>query len=255
MKKYLYATALVALSSPALAGGLDNPWERPPLIEPPQSSWTGLYVGAGVTVHTRRTTTVTEVPEGYEKSCVSGGSGHSDQKCQITAYDWNNSPEVRGLREVSSPWNKPGLRADGDPGEVVRYMSGYSGIWLNDQPSFTFTSDNPDQPGGSRGATQSVSQVFTDLITIDETEQVTATGFVRYLHDAGAIVFGVEAGHNGMDLYGEGQVGVDMGNLLTYAGYGTEGASVGADVRVTEGLFVGAKYADGRPEARIMVRF
>lgn len=261
MKSLKIAAVLIAAScTPAAADGPGGPWERTP-VETPRFSWSGFMFGAGISVRKRTDTTTTTVTDGYTRTCVSGGSGHSDQKCQVSSHDWENSPEIQALRDVNSPWNKSGLRNDGVPGEIVRYdNAGYSGIWLNDQPSFTYTIEESQDPGGSRGASLGTAEeILRDLVTLDEDEELTGSIHLRRLWDTGSLVFGAELGHNGSEAYVEGQVGISAGRVLPYIGGGSAGASIGLDLALGHSFVVGgrANFRDEGtfPEVRAAIRF
>ncbi len=264
MKTYLTAISTLAImaATPLFAGNLTPGTYDPPVMAPPSHNWTGLTFGGGITKR-KSTTTITErVPDGYERTCLSGGSGHGDQKCRVSKEDYDQID----LREVSSPWNKNGLRNDGQPGEIVKYRAGYYGVWLNDQPSYTFQTDSINDPGGSRGASLSdVTQMFVDTFTLAEDEEVSGTVFARYLHDFGAgggFVLGGEAGYLvGDSAYGEALAGIAGERLFLYGGYGTNGATAGIDLRIgqgstTAGLKV-TEFGDGeyRPEFRVAFGF
>ncbi len=263
MRVLTIVAAVLVVSSPALAGNPGSPWDRPPVAEPPAPvlSWGGFYAGVGATTQKKSTTTTEYEPDGYTRTCDSGGSGHSDQKCQVSQHDWDTSPEIQALRDVRSPWNKSGLRNDGTPGEIVRYdNAGYPGIWLNDQQSFSYTTTSDADPSGSRGATLGAAeQVLTEIFTLDEDEEFTANAFAGYRMVsqsglAGGLEFGTVGG-------AEIQGGFSKGRWFNYVGYNSdEEFTAGADVLMGRqgNWFVGGKFANGdhaRFEGRIGISF
>ena len=184
MKSVIIAVAVGLFTAfivvPAMADGPGSPWDRPKVAEPAES-WTGLYVGAGIT--TRQT--VTETREKQPNQC----------------------PKLASTSIKRTVYCPPYL---------------------------------------------------DDLVTLDEGEEITGTAFARYLHDFGSLVGGLEAGYNGTGGYGEAQLGLDMGSVLTYGGVSTDGYSAGIDFKLNQSLVVGIKAAhsggDTRPESRLMYR-
>jgi hypothetical protein len=143
---------------------------------------------------------------------------------------------------------------------------------MNDSLTFSFSSTNggagptnPTKPSSN----VMIAERLLEFATIDEDESVTVTGHVRYLHDFGSLVAGVEAGHAGVG-YIEGQIGFDLGRVLAYTALGVNEDgnqyAVGLDVAVgaQRDWLIGARYVsqdDGfggtyeRPEIRVSYRF
>lgn len=272
MTRFL-APALIALAGPAMAGNADAYWAERQIIAPAPQTWAGPYAGLSVgrtTAETTRPITHSverveqrshqhEVNPTYLRECVLG-SGHSGNKCTVSATDWTTSPELQALAEVTSPWNVHGFRRDGQPGDLARYDAGYWGVWMNDTPTFRYTTpegDSGDPERGNRGADNTLVEVIrnftsvthpvtiTDEIAGTETVETTDTAYGAFAglrQQWGGVVGGVELGVIGDLLSADVSVGVDGGRVLPYAFVGAgqfDGAGgltygAGVDVRLGE---------------------
>lgn len=251
------AAAITLLATGAYADGPGTTWDRPSLT-PPVSAWHGVYGGVGIT--TQRSTTkgsYTESTGEYTKQCALGTkySYHTNNKCQISDETFNHLKDTGQFEVVSSPWNK-------NLSEPVIYDGGnYKGIWMANTPVVEYTTTlEGDEPTSARkgGVASFVSEVLTDVFTLDSNEEVAANLFAGYRHvfDNG-LGLGVEAGSIG---YVEGQLGATLGyRTFVYTGLGTEGVSVGVDTLIGNGgLFGGLRMVnsdDPRGEIRIGVAF
>jgi opacity protein-like surface antigen len=266
MKTTIYTLAIAALLPiSAYAGGLSDPIVTPPIASsvPPQTSWTGPYVGifgGQRTIDTtseisRQTVTPTyeEIPI-YDQCKDDGGHSGGD-KCSGDRdnIDLTFGPDL----PFHNGWKNTGLYGNDQDrafllNEAVTIVDGEGnvisqGVTDGTNPSGTLYRLDTGETETVRGP--DLIETFVETVNGEETD-TTFGGFVGYRYDAGSYVVGAEAGSDGTLHTLEAHVGLPVENVLPYAfaGYATDGdqsgASYGAgiDVALTGGLFAGVGY-------------
>ena len=88
-----------------------------------------------------------------------------------------------------------------------------------------------------------------------ETSDNVAGVLLGYRFDMGRVVPGVELGVYDDEAVPAVSLGVDLGRVLPFASYGSEGASVGLDVRIGDRLTAGVRAADGAAAVTVGVQW
>lgn len=266
MKRLLLsATVLAMASTAAFADGLTTlGLDDPEVMAPPSVSgdWTGPYVGLS---YGRTTTTTATYEEWARRMCdytapspLNTEDNHMPNKCGVSELDFSSSPEIAALDTVEQ-W------PDDDAGWDNSFPYGASKvlfrddlIWVGNQDFEYTTADLDETSGGPRRIDDNAAYnrflgTFQKMVgtTSETTEDFGA--FLGYRHDFGRIVGGAEIGVNGDLRTLEGQVGLDLGKVLTYAFAGVgdlDGVSgktygIGADMALGKNLLVGVKTTRG----------
>lgn len=216
--KHLTTIAAMLLATAATADGPGAPRYDPPVIAPPESTWTGSY--AGVSAGAARSEVTRDETETCERQAE---SGHYYNKCLVP------SEYTTGLTETS--WQKC-AKSDDDACIIGKRSDGMDLVWLNGDP---------------------LTYVIGTIT--DQLEQGTIGAFAGYRWDRGKAVIGVEAGAtyltDAQDAIGtvEATAGYDMGRLLPYVSAGAaydgnewgEAFGIGAEYAMTDRVALGIK--------------
>lgn len=253
MKKII-AVAAILFAQTAMADGSGSQWNRPTVIAPQPQSWSGPYVGAGVAMSRTLERHTETVQDGYIRECQANTAiPHNGRKCRLTPEDWE-SEEIQALDYSAQPWVTHGST----PARFGNYAA-----WMGDQKALRFTSENSADivldDSGYAASNVLIGPNLVDIVSLVEAENLTGTVFAGYRHDMGFFVPGIEAGYNfETGGYGDLSLGADMGDVLPYVGYGTDGPIAGVDVRIGHRATVGIKRTFGDTEAleaRVSFRF
>lgn len=251
----LAACAALYSCGSASAGNLVTIGLEDPRVTPPPRtafSWSGPYAGVsyGQSSHRRdytRNWTETidhreETPwEEHSYQC-NRGEGHFGFKCDVSGL--TGALEFEGLDHINSPWNNA-------RDQTVRYSSGYDGLWMGANETFTFTLPSHISPV-NRG-NQWAQIDYTHLTGVDVNEWVetiacsesysvvesdtTLGGFIGYRYQFQTVPFVVGAELNATTTSDHGsftqvglQAGLAMGRVLPYVEIGADHYAGGADV-------------------------
>lgn len=245
------AIILALMATNANAGGLSYPI-IPDAPTPQERGWSGFYLGGVIGVHS--STQREHVGTTYVRECREGinpKDPHDNNKCAVSQYDWDNSPEIQALEHNDRPWNKD---------DFYRYIQpDYYGVWMGskndrEQAVFRYTTDR-DIDGPDVGKPS--SNTVVDVIEYYDESSLTEASiglFAGYRTECGPLICGVEAWGFATEstdfLTAEAQAGYAMGRTLAYVGATPDGFSVGADWQVGKRVILGIKAYDGDVMAR-----
>lgn len=216
--KHTITIAAILMATTATADGPGAPRYDPPVIAPPQSTWTGPY--AGVSAGAARSETTRDETETCEREAE---SGHYFNKCLVPSEHTADLPETSWQKCAKSDYDACVIGKRGDDMDMV---------WLNSDP-----------------LTYVIGTITEQL------EQGTIGAHAGYRWDMGRAVIGLEGGATYLTdtdaTLGtvEATAGYDMGRLLPYVSAGAaydgdewgNAFGIGAEYAMTDRVAIGIK--------------